>query len=93
MAAGLSVITTPVGGIPEIIEDGETGLLFPPGDANALAEKITFLLNNKDVRIEIGKKARRKACAEMDFQVYVNKLRFHLDSFCAVKRRKEYDRH
>lgn len=88
MAAGLPVVTTPVGGIPEIIEDGETGLLFPPGDANALAEKISFLLNNKDARIEIGKKARQKARAEMDFQVYVNKLRTHLSASCAVNKKK-----
>jgi glycosyltransferase involved in cell wall biosynthesis len=71
-----------------LIEDGKTGLLFPPGDAGALAEKISFLLNNPAARIEIGKKARQKARREMDFHVYVNKLRFHLASFGHVKGEK-----
>lgn len=89
MASALPVITTPVGGIPELIEDGKTGLLFPAGDADALAKRISFLLNNKEARIEIGKNARRKARKEMDFQVYVDKLRFHMTGFCAVKREKK----
>lgn len=78
MAAGLPVISTPVGGIPEIIEDGKTGLLFPPGDANALAEKISFLLNDKDARIAIGERARQKAFEQMDFRTYAEKLRAQL---------------
>ena len=78
MSAGLAVISTNVGGIPELIEDGKDGLLFSPGDAKALAEKISFLLDNKDIRINLGKKAQRKACGQMDFRHYVDKLRNHL---------------
>ena len=85
MAAGLPVVTTPVGGIPELIEDGADGLLFPPGDVQALAEKISFLLNNKGARIGIGKKARQKACSQMDFKAYVNKLQAHLFASCQPK--------
>jgi len=75
MAAGLPVISTPVGGIPELIKDGVDGLLFPPGDVKALAEKISFLVNNKKIRIKIGKKARQKAREQMDFSQYTEKLR------------------
>ena len=89
MAAGLPVISTPVGGIPELIEDGVDGLLFPPGDENALAEKIAFLLENKKARLEIGKKAQKKACEQMDFKIYVNKLCNHLFAFCDVKKKKK----
>lgn len=78
MAAGLPVISTTVGGIPELIEDGIDGLLFSPGDVDALAEKISYLLDNEDVRIEMGKKARQKARAEMDFRRYADELRVHL---------------
>jgi glycosyltransferase involved in cell wall biosynthesis len=83
MAAGLPVISTRVGGIPELIEDGVDGILFAPGDVGALAEKISFLLNNKDTRIKIGKKAKQKAREQMDFRVYVNKLRTLLFAVCS----------
>ena len=83
MAAGLPVISTRVGGIPELIEDGVDGILFAPGDVGALAEKISFLLNNKDTRIKIGKKAKQKAREQMDFRVYVNKLRTLLFAMCS----------
>jgi glycosyltransferase involved in cell wall biosynthesis len=43
MRAGLAIIATNVGGLPEIVEDGETGLLIPPNDAGALVEAIRSL--------------------------------------------------
>ncbi|MDQ4123384.1 MAG: glycosyltransferase family 4 protein [Acidobacteriota bacterium] len=82
MAAGLAVVTTPVGGIPELIEDGTDGFLFPPGDAKALAEKISFLLINKDLITKIGGKARKKAAEKMNFTQYAGKLRSHLLAAC-----------
>lgn len=82
MAAGLPVISTAVGGIPELIKDGVDGFLFPPGDVKVLAEKILFLLNNKNIRLSIGKKARQKACEQMDFRLYVDRLRRHLVTAC-----------
>lgn len=85
MAAGLATITTPVGGIPELIEDGADGFLFPPGDAKALAEKISFLLNNKDLINKIGAKARKKAVEQFNFPQYAGKLRSHLLAECSPK--------
>ncbi len=46
MACGLPVVTTPVGSISELVRDGETGLLVPPGDVGALAGAIAHLLND-----------------------------------------------
>ncbi len=46
MACGLPVVTTPVGSISELVRDGETGLLVPPGDAGALAGAIAHLLDD-----------------------------------------------
>ncbi len=80
MAAGLAIVSTPVGGIPEIIDDGKEGFLVECGNINTLAEKISLLVNNKDVRYEMGMKARQKACEQMDFSMYVERLRMELIS-------------
>ena len=78
MAAGLPVVSTTVGGIPELIDDDGDGFLFTPGDSAALAEKISILASNKDLRIRIGQKARQKVYEQMNFSQYTNKLRNHL---------------
>lgn len=75
MAAGLPVISTNVGGIPELISDESEGFLFDCGDVSALAEKILLLAENKNLREEIGKKAREKARKNFDFEQYTKKLR------------------
>ncbi|HEX8397293.1 MAG TPA: glycosyltransferase family 4 protein [Pyrinomonadaceae bacterium] len=85
MAAGLAIISTPVGGIPELIEGGVDGFLFPPGDVNALAEKISYLLNNKDLTIKIGGRARKKASEQLNFPRYAGKLRQCLLAACKLK--------
>lgn len=86
MAAGLPVISTRVGGIPELITDGVDGLLYSPGDVSALAEKISFLLDNENIRINIGKKAAERAGRQMDFKQYANKLRVHLTDSQTIKK-------
>lgn len=49
-AYGLPVITTPVGGVPDIVVDGKNGLLFTPGDTNTLAKKLETLITDKELR-------------------------------------------
>jgi len=61
MAAGLPVIATPVGGIPEVVRDGETGLLVPPNDHKALAEAILKLRQDEGLRTKLGKQAQKWA--------------------------------
>ncbi len=55
MAAGLPVIGTPVGGIPDFLKDGENGLFSRPEDAKDLSEKIVKLINNAPFREKIAK--------------------------------------
>jgi len=59
MARGKPVVATEVGGIPEIIQHGVTGLLVPPGDESALADAIGSLLENRAAAADMGQKARR----------------------------------
>ena len=63
MAAGLPVIASEVGGIPEIIKDGREGFLLPPGDVDALADRILRLANRPDVRASMGERALESARA------------------------------
>jgi glycosyltransferase involved in cell wall biosynthesis len=54
MAAGLPVVATSVGGLPELIVDGETGWLVPPRDAEALAARLRLLLCQPELRASMG---------------------------------------
>jgi glycosyltransferase involved in cell wall biosynthesis len=54
MAAGLPVVASDVGGIPELVEDGKTGWLVPPGDDDALASRLRPLLANPELRRSMG---------------------------------------
>ncbi len=60
MSWGLPVITTPVGGIPEVIEHGETGLLVNPGNIQELTEAMQSLIENPSLRLSLGCAARKK---------------------------------
>ena len=52
-AYGLPCIMTPVGGIPDIVEDGKSGLIFPIGDENELARKLEMLIKDENLRKSI----------------------------------------
>src|SRR5438132_962294 len=58
MAMGKAIITTATAGRSEVIIDGETGMLVPPGDAPALREAIERLLNDPGERQRLGESAR-----------------------------------
>jgi glycosyltransferase involved in cell wall biosynthesis len=61
MALGKPVIASSVGGLREIIKDGENGFLVEPGDPQMIAEKLRLLLLNKNLRDNFGKAARKAA--------------------------------
>lgn len=60
MAAGLPILSTPVGGIPEAVSDGVEGFLVPPGDVPALAARWQQLLNDEGLARRMGEAARRR---------------------------------
>jgi glycosyltransferase involved in cell wall biosynthesis len=56
-AMGIPVVATRTGGVPDIVEDGVTGLLVPPRDPEALAAAIGRLLDDKELRQRVARKA------------------------------------
>lgn len=60
MSYSVPVISTLVGGVPELIEDGETGILVKPGDLGVLYEKINDLIHNEKYRKKLGENGRLK---------------------------------
>jgi glycosyltransferase involved in cell wall biosynthesis len=60
MASGLPVVATDVGGNRELVVDGQTGFLTPPGDASALAEKVMSLLGNDALARKMGARGLEK---------------------------------
>lgn len=58
MAAGKPVIGSAVGGIPEMVQDGVTGFLVPPGNPETLADRLSWLLTHPEKAAEMGKRAR-----------------------------------
>ena len=60
MSYRLPVISTPVGGIPEVIKDGENGFLFTPGDKDALYNAINNLVADKNQREDMGEKSYKR---------------------------------
>jgi len=71
MASGKPIVATNVGGIPEVVEDGITGILVPPRNPDALAKAILLLARDKKLRKEMGKRGREKAAREFDIETAV----------------------
>jgi alpha-maltose-1-phosphate synthase len=67
MACGAAVVASRVGGIPEVVADGETGLLVPPDDPDALADALNVLLRDPDRAAAMGERGRVRAAAEFDW--------------------------
>ena len=67
MAAGLPVVASAVGGVPELVRDGETGALVPPGDSAALASALRTIVADPALRERLGEAGRRRA--EQEFSL------------------------
>jgi glycosyltransferase involved in cell wall biosynthesis len=67
MASGLAIVASRVGGIPQVIADGETGLLVPEKDPEALAAAIVRLLCSPELRTRLGEQARQRVERELNW--------------------------
>lgn len=73
-ACGVPAVATAVGGVPEVIEDGTTGLLTPAGDAPALATALQRALTDQPWAARAGRAARRRAEARFALREQVDRL-------------------
>lgn len=71
MASGLPVVATAVGGNPEVVVDGESGLLFPAGDFNGLAAHLLSLRQQPELRARLSRQARRRVREEFSIDSMV----------------------
>jgi glycosyltransferase involved in cell wall biosynthesis len=74
MATGLPVVTTPISGIPEVVRNGENGLLVPERDPAALAGAIELLLQDTQLRQRLGAAARTTIVDEMSIDKMASRL-------------------
>ncbi len=73
-ATGLPVVASNVGGLPEAVQDRETGFLVPANDPEALVGSLRFLVNRPAERLAMGKKARTWAAREFDKDKLTDRL-------------------
>jgi colanic acid/amylovoran biosynthesis glycosyltransferase len=83
MSHGLAIVTTRHGGIPEAIEDGETGFLVAEGDYEAMAARIVELARNVGLRRELGERARARHAAAFSWERERDRLGALLDPYVA----------
>lgn len=67
-SCGVPVIVTNVGGVPEVVDDGRTGFIVPPEDANALAEKMELLWRDRELRNRLADNAREFVLQRYDWK-------------------------
>ena len=79
-ACGVPVIATWHAGLPEIVEDGETGFLLQERDISGLADRMRKLIDNADLRDRFGRAARRKMESAFDLEQKVRELEELYDS-------------
>ncbi|MFG1225409.1 glycosyltransferase family 4 protein [Xanthobacter wiegelii] len=74
MAFGLPIISTPVGGIPELVEDGVNGRLVSPGNPQGLAEALRQLNDDEALSAEMGRRSRAVIEKNFDFSAHLSRI-------------------
>jgi glycosyltransferase involved in cell wall biosynthesis len=87
MALGKPVVATRVAGIPELVTDGESGLLFTPSDWTELAEKLSMLVIDQGLRQRLGKSGPQRIARDFDVKRSAVQLRdlFHRHVLSSAK--------
>jgi colanic acid/amylovoran biosynthesis glycosyltransferase len=80
MAMGIPCVSTRITGIPELIEDGISGLLVPPADAEALAGALERLLGDPDLRARLGQAARDRILRDYNLRNNIERVKALFDA-------------
>ena len=73
LACGIPTVGSRVGGIPDVVRDGETGILVPAGDSQALTEAIAALLTDPERRASMSRESRRVASRDFSLEAQANR--------------------
>jgi glycosyltransferase involved in cell wall biosynthesis len=85
MAAGKPVVATNGGGVPEIVENGKTGILVPMGDVQAMADAICRILANPALAEEMGSRGRQRVADHFTVQQTARRVEaVYLEAACLV---------
>jgi glycosyltransferase involved in cell wall biosynthesis len=71
MASGLPIVSTAVGGVPDLFESGKEGFLVQPGDVQGFSNSMAYLSSNREVRLSMGMAAARRARESYDVSMMV----------------------
>jgi glycosyltransferase involved in cell wall biosynthesis len=82
MQAGLPVIASDIGSLPEVVVDGKTGFVIPPQDPERLSEKIVRLVKEPELRRRMGQESRQRFLAYFSFAVYKKRVGQILEELC-----------
>jgi glycosyltransferase involved in cell wall biosynthesis len=74
MAAGVPVVATRIAGVPELVDDGASGYLVPPGDPQTLAERTAELLDDGELRSRFGTAGRSKVAREFNIATEARRM-------------------
>ena len=74
MAMGKAVVATTIGGLPEVVARGETGLLVPPGDAESLAATVASLPEDRVRREQMGRNGKARAQERVSLDASVSQM-------------------
>ncbi|WP_285164560.1 N-acetyl-alpha-D-glucosaminyl L-malate synthase BshA [Shewanella goraebulensis] len=72
MACGVPTVSSNVDGIPEVVDEGVTGFMLPPEDANGMAVAISHILANSDYQHQLGQAGRERAMSQFNTEVKIN---------------------
>ncbi len=86
MAMGKAVVATTTGGLPEVVLQGETGLLVPPGDVESLAETVVSLLQNRVRREQMGNRGMARAHERFSLNASVAQMEHLYDEVLAAQK-------
>jgi len=87
MASGLPIVSTAVGGVPGLFENGREGLMLQPGDVQGLSDSMSLLLGNRELRRSLGMAAARRARKNFDVTTMIQAYQGVYENLVAHSRR------